>query len=220
TVQAVLTMHRVDVVVVVDDGSTDETAAAAAQAGAHVVVQQQNLGKAAAMQRGGQEVVTLEREAAIEPRPIMFLDADLGQTATHAVVLLNSIFNGDADMVIATLPPQQTAGGGHGFVVRLARDGVEQATGWRPQQPLSGQRALTGAAFAAALPLAPGWGVEVGLTIDLCRKNFRVKEVPVSLHHRVTGSDWRAKRHRAKQFWQTWRALRARGVGPVLPLPR
>ena len=123
-------------------------------------------------------------------------------------------------MTIATLPPQSSAGGGHGFVVRLARDGVQQATGLRQDQPLSGQRAITRAAFDAALPLASSWGVEVGLTIDVLRHGFRVAEVPVDLHHRVTGRDWRAHVHRGRQYWAVWRALRARGVGPVVPLPR
>jgi glycosyltransferase involved in cell wall biosynthesis len=220
TVQAVFTIDHVDMVVVVDDGSTDGTVTAAKAAGAHVIKQPVNRGKAAAMERGGLEVANLERAASLDLRPLIFLDADLGNTASLAGVLLEAVLNGETDMAIANFPPQQSAGGGHGFVVRLARDGIEQATGWRPQQPLSGQRALSRAAFDAALPLAAGWGVEVGLTVDLLRQNFRVTEVPVELHHRVTGSDWRAKRHRAKQFWQTWRALRARGVGPVLPVPR
>ena len=220
TIQAVFAIDRVDMVVVVDDGSTDDTAATAEHAGAHVVRQPINRGKAAAMECGGLAVADLEQAASLPHRPLLFLDADLGPSATAAGELLKAVFIGDTDMAIATLPPQQSTGGGHGFVVRLARDGIEQATGWRAQQPLSGQRALSAAAFAAALPLAAGWGVEVGLTVDLLRQNFRVAEIPVDLHHRVSGSDWRAKRHRAKQFWQTWRALRTRGVGPVLPLPR
>lgn len=220
TVTAALGMDRVDLVVVVDDGSVDATAEVAAVAGAHVVVQSTNGGKANAMQRGVSEVIFLEQQWALDPRPVIFLDADLQATAAEAAVLLRTVIDGEADMAIATLPPQQTSGGGHGFVVRLAQDAIEEATGWRPNQPLSGQRALTGEALAAAMPLAAGWGVEVGLTIDLMRKGFRVVEVPVNLQHRVTGSDWRGKRHRANQFWQTWRALRSRGVGPRLPLPR
>jgi hypothetical protein len=118
------------------------------------------------------------------------------------------------------LPIQTADGGGRGFVVRLARDGIEQATGWVATQPLSGQRALTREAFNAALPLAAGFGVEVGLTIDVLRQGFAVVEVPAAFHHRVTGSDWRAQRHRARQFWAVWRALRARRVGPTIPIPR
>ena len=220
TTQAAAAIAGVDLVVVVDDGSTDATSEQAMQAGAHVVRLVTNAGKAAAMKRGAQEVALLERDTGLEGRPMLFLDADLQDSALAAGALLPPVLRGEADMTIATLPPQARSGGGHGFVVRLAHDGIEQATGWSATQPLSGQRALTRAAFDAALPLATGFGVEVGLTVDLLRRGFRVVEVPVDLHHRVTGRDWRAQRHRARQFWAVWRALRARGVGPVVPLPR
>ena len=39
----------------------------------------------------------------------------------------------------------------HGFVVRLARDGIREATGWDATQPLSGQRCLTREAYSAAV---------------------------------------------------------------------
>jgi glycosyltransferase involved in cell wall biosynthesis len=89
-----------------------------------------------------------------------------------------------------------------------------RATGWRAEQPLSGQRCLTRAAFDAALPLAPGFGVEVGLSIDLLRKGFRVLEVEVELQHRVTGTDWAAQWHRAVQWKAVAAALSRRGVVP------
>lgn len=220
TVRAAAEIEAIDLVVVVDDGSTDETSDHAMAAGGHVVRHATNQGKAAAMERGAAVVAELESAAQVEPRPLLFLDGDLESTASAAAVLLPPVLSGDADMTVATLPPQSVPGGGHGFVVRLARDGIEEATGWLAEQPLSGQRAMSRAAFDAALPLATGFGVEVGLSIDLLRKGFRVLEVPADFHHRVTGSDWRAKRHRARQYWAVWRALRARGVGPTLPIPR
>ena len=117
------------------------------------------------------------------------------------------MLDGRADMTIATLPTQRTAGGGHGFVVRLSRWGIVRATGFAPVQPLSGQRCLTRAAFSRALPLAPGFGVETALTIDLLRAGMRVQEVRCDLQHRVTGKDWRAQRHRLRQFVHVARAL-------------
>lgn len=217
TVRSALTIPGVDVVVVVDDGSRDRTAARAEAAGAQVVVAPVNRGKAAAMELGGAAVAELDQTSG-PSRPLLFLDADLEHTAADAAPLLDAICDGVADVTIATLPAQP--GGGHGFVVNLARAGILEATGWAPAQPLSGQRAMTRAAFDAALPLAQGFGVEVGMTIDLVRQGFTVVEVPVELRHRVTGRDLRAQRHRARQFWAVWRALRARGAGPVLPIPR
>ncbi len=115
-------------------------------------------------------------------------------------------------MTIATLPPQSSAGGGHGFVVRLARDGIKRLTGWTAKQPLSGMRCLTAEAFEAASPLAPGWGVEVGLTVDILAAGLRVEEVPCELQHRVSGKDWSGQVHRAKQYRDVWRALSNRRV--------
>src|SRR5579875_1401621 len=106
---------------------------------------------------------------------------------------------GAADMTIAVFTTRVRQGG-HGFVVALSGAGIQRATGWRPAQPLNGQRCLTRAAFEAARPLASGWGAETGMTIDLLRKGLRIREVEVPLAHRATGGDWRAQLHRARQF--------------------
>jgi hypothetical protein len=92
-------------------------------------------------------------------------------------------------------------------VVSLSGAGIERATGWRPAQPLNGQRCLTRAAFEAGRPLAAGFGVETGLTIDLLRRGLRIREVEVPLAHRATGTDWRSQLHRARQFADVARAL-------------
>ncbi len=90
--------------------------------------------------------------------------------------------------------------GGFGFVTSTAGAGIERATGWRPAQPLNGQRCLTRAAFTAALPLARGWGVETAMTIDLLRRGLRVTEVEVPLSHRATGKDLGSQLHRLAQL--------------------
>ncbi len=84
----------------------------------------------------------------------------------------------------------------------------------------AGQRCLTRAAFEAARPLAPGFGVETALTIDLLRRGMRVREVEVPLAHRATGTDWRAQVHRARQFADVARALAARQVAGRRPAAR
>ena len=100
--------------------------------------------------------------------------------------------------------------GGFGIVTATAGAGIERATGWRPAQPVNGQRCLTRAAFEAALPLAAGWGVETGLTIDVLRRGLRITEVEVPLAHRATGQDWRSQVHRARQLTDIARALAVR----------
>ncbi|WP_432562525.1 glycosyltransferase family 2 protein [Kineococcus sp. SYSU DK003] len=219
TVRAVAGLPVVDVVVVVDDGSSDLTSKAARDAGAVVVAHARNRGKAAAMQTGARAVADWERarpRPGVRPRPLLFVDADLADSAVATAPLAGPVLAGEADMTIAVLPRQATAGGGHGFVVGLSRRGTVAATGWSPEQPLSGMRCLSRAAFEAALPLARGWGVETALTIDLLRAGFRVVEVPCDLHHRVTGRDLRAQVHRAKQFRDVARALGRRRVADAL----
>jgi len=215
TVRAVRGIPGVDLVVVVDDGSSDDTAEIARAAGAEVVRHARNRGKAAAMATGAGYVA---RHEGVEGRvggsdgrrPLLFVDGDLEGTAANLGVLVPPVLEGRADMTIATLPPQQTAGGGHGFVVRLARKGIEDLTGFVAQQPLSGMRCISRPAFDAASPLARGWGVEVGLTVDVLMAGLRVEEVPCELQHRVSGADWRGQVHRAKQYRDVALALARR----------
>ncbi|HSR84044.1 MAG TPA: glycosyltransferase [Streptosporangiaceae bacterium] len=215
TVAAATTLAGADIVVVVDDGSADDTAAAAAAAGAHVVKHARNRGKSAAMETGAEAVRLIESGAAGPvvtgpgPRHLLFLDADLAGSAAEAGPLVEPVRTGKADMTIAVFTTRVRKGG-FGVVTSTSGAGIKRATGWRPAQPLNGQRCLTRAAFTAALPLAAGWGAETGMTIDLLRKGMRVIEVPVPLSHRATGNDWRAQIHRLQQLADVVRALAAR----------
>ncbi|MEU8250202.1 glycosyltransferase [Nonomuraea sp. NPDC048916] len=206
TVTAALALPGVDLVVVVDDGSTDQTGKVARAAGARVVRHSRNRGKAAAMESGAEAVRLLDGDV---PRHLVFLDADLGETAGAAAALIEPVREGRADMTVAVFATRVKLGG-HGMVVRLSRDGIRRATGFAATQPLNGQRCLTRDAFEAARPLAHGFGVETGLTIDLLRKGYRVVEVEVEMSHRATGTDWRAQLHRARQLRDVALALAAR----------
>jgi hypothetical protein len=224
TVRAVRSIDGVDLVIVVDDGSSDSTARLAGEAGAVVVVHPRNRGKAAAMATGARTVADQDRREPMRsgrPRDLLFIDADLEGSAANMAVLVGPVAAGQTDMTIAILPPQATSGGGHGFVVRLARRGIERRTGWTSAQPLSGQRCLSREAYEAALPLARGWGVEVGLTIDVLSAGLRALEVPCDLHHRVSGADWKGQVHRARQYRDVWLALAVRRLrarrGPGAP---
>jgi glycosyltransferase involved in cell wall biosynthesis len=217
TVKAAGTIEGVDLIVVVDDGSRDRTRELAEGAGAVVVRHSRNRGKAAAMESGAGAVAAIEaREGRAQPRLLLFLDADLEETAGNAGPLADPVRAGTAGMTIATLPPQKLSGGGHGFVVRLARDGIRAAVGFEARQPLSGQRCLSRQAFEAARPLAWGFGVETGLTIDVLRAGIPVVEVEVEIRHRVTGTDLASQLHRAKQYRDVALALGARRVPAAL----
>lgn len=198
-----------DLVVVVDDASHDGTGSSAREAGALVVSRLRSQGKAAAMMTGAQAVAEFEaREELGKARHLLFLDADLEQTAIAAWPLTVPVRAGAADMTIALLPAQP--GGGHGLVVGLARYGVRSLTGFTAVQPLSGMRCISGEAFDAVQPLARGWGVETALIVDVLRHGYRIVEVPVEFHHRVTGRSFGARLHRASQFRDVAVALAVR----------
>ena len=105
----------------------------ARRAGARVLTTRRNLGKGAALAAG---VAALPDQA----RYVLFLDADLEDTAANAAPLVEAVRSGRCDMAIALPPPQP--GGGHGLVVGLARDGNQEADGLRGR----------GSAVRAALP--------------------------------------------------------------------
>lgn len=218
TIRAARLLPHVDLVVVVDDGSEDDTSAVAREHGASVVRHATNRGKAAAMETGAAAVAMQEgNEPAsdgeitdAEPHALLFLDADLGQSAIECAPLVDAT----VDCAIAYLPPQAGAGG-HGIVTGTGRKAIAQLTGWEPQQPLSGQRCITREAFNAALPLASGWGVEVGMTIDLLVAGFTLQEVPCDLRHRVSTNDWRGQLHRADQLKDVLRAVAVRRLRKV-----
>lgn len=198
TIRAARAIPNADLVLVVDDGSTDATQHVARAAGAVVVRHSVNRGKASAMETGA-AVAGMRDVPDHPPRLLLFIDADLGESAVNTAPLVPPVLAGRADCSIAVLPPQPGAGG-RGLVTGLARRAIVRATGWTPTQPLSGQRCLTREAFEAAVPLARGWGVETGMTLDLLTQGFRVVEVPCDLRHRASGSDWRGQLHRAKQY--------------------
>ncbi len=198
TVRAVSTIDGIDEIVVVVDGSTDETAKLADEAGAVVICKRENAGKGAALTTGVQSATG---------DILLLLDADLGETAEQAGRLLKPIVSGAADMAIASFPVIPGKGGGMGLVVKFARAGIRRATGQTMADPLSGQRALRREVWEKIGGFEPGFGAEVALTIDAVRAGFRVLEVPTTMTHRVTGRDWAARRHRAKQLVAVLRAL-------------
>lgn len=210
TVTAARTLPGVDTVVVASDGSTDATVRTARDAGATVWRTARNQGKAAAMLAGAEAVRALDQRSPGDgPRHLLFLDADVGVTAASAGPLIEPVAAAVADMTVAVFTTRVKLGG-HGLVVRLAGAGIERATGWRPAQPLNGQRCLTRAAFDAARPLARGFGVETAMSIDLKRQGLRILEVEVDMAHRATGTDLGSQLHRVRQLADVARALATR----------
>jgi Glycosyl transferase family 2 len=210
TVRALRELPGVAEVLVVSDGSTDATADRALEAGAHCLDLPRNLGKGGALNAGLAALMgRVAERLSPEPAALLLADADLAETAGRLGRLLDPVLAGEADLAIADLPAQQGAGG-FGVAMGLARRGVARATGRRMAEPLSGQRAVRWEALPALLPFAPGFGVEVAMTIDALRAGLRVVEVEVDLHHNPTGKDLSGILHRARQARAITRELTRR----------
>jgi len=201
TLAALRSRPEMNHIIVVDDGSTDGTARVAREAGAdQVVTLERNSGKGAALTRGA---TLIDPDTDI----VVFLDADLGSSATEFVKLIAPIASDDTDMAIGLLPADPVlaatgrVGGGSGLVVRMARQGLIRRTGVEFAQPLCGQRAMKLAVLKAiGGKFASGFGVEVALTLAVLECRFRVSEVQTMFRHRVTGNGWPDLLHRGRQF--------------------
>lgn len=203
TVSALYGLVSLDEIVVVDDASGDGTAAAARDAGARVVVNGANLGKGGSLNR---VLPGLAFDV------LLLVDGDLGPHAEQAGLLLEPVLRGSADLAIAAFPPPLSKGG-FGLAQGLGRLGIRHFSGRDMRSPLSGQRAMTREVFRRVAPFDAGFGVEVGMTIDVLNAGFRVVEVETKMSHRETGRDLAGFAHRGRQFADIIAALVRRSAG-------
>lgn len=201
TLAAVREIPGISHLVVVDSGSKDSTAKVAADLGAEVVSSSGKHGK------GGALLTGLRRARSLSPDAVLLADADLGSSASGLSKLLAALGEG-TPVAVAAFPKSVASGGGFGLVKGLARWEIRRRTGFSPVEPLSGQRALLAPALEALPGLAPGFGAEVGMTLDLLGAGVRPAEVPVSLSHRPTGKTLSGFVHRARQGLDIAKALR------------
>src|SRR5919198_2260629 len=160
TVSALRKLPGVAEVLVVSDGSTDATAARALEVGAHCLDLPRNIGKGGAL-NAGLAALTGRVAEGLSPEPVALLlaDADLGDSAARLDALLAPVLAGEADLVIADLPPQPGSGG-FGVAIGMARWGLRRIGGQTLAEPLCGQRAVRWSALSPLVPFAPGVGVE------------------------------------------------------------
>jgi hypothetical protein len=213
---------------VADDGSSDGTGVAAEAAGATVVRSERVIGKGGAVTlaarraleatdrgrlsnsksddapraRGGHrpyEVDLSDRGRRVEREPVVVLcDGDLGESAARLGPLVEAVRTGEADLAVAVF--SKRVGGGFGLAIGFAHWAIRRCCGLELQAPISGQRALTVQTLTQVLPLARGFGMEIGMTIDAARAGAHVGEVDLDLSHRATGKTLGGFLHRGRQL--------------------
>ncbi|HEY1537914.1 MAG TPA: glycosyltransferase [Solirubrobacteraceae bacterium] len=183
-------------VLVADDGSIDATSQVAAAAGARVVRSERVIGKGGAATLAARTVLS----RALEPDPPVFVlcDGDLAESAAQLPALAEAVRAGRCDLAVAVFSAR--VGGGFGFAVGFAHRAIRSLTGLDLRAPISGQRALSGPAFATVVPFAARFGMEIGMTVDAARAGFVLEEVQLDLAHRATGKTWRGFVHRGRQL--------------------
>ena len=196
--------------IVADDASDDATAEVARAHGARVVTRERPLGKGGNVSAAASTVIERASEA---PAPDFLLcDGDLGDSAAALGALMEPLAAGDCDLAIAAF--SRRIGGGFGVALRYARWAIRRRAGYEAGAPISGQRALSPAAMRVAYPFASGYGMEIGITVDVVRAGLRVREVELDLEHRATGRTLGGFVHRASQLRDFTRVYRARKPPP------
>jgi glycosyltransferase involved in cell wall biosynthesis len=186
---------------VADDGSTDTTAQIARDAGAHVVGSAAVSGKGAAVTRAAREAWRDAQATSAGPdieTIFVLCDGDLGDSASELGALADVVARGEGDIAVGTFATR--VGGGFGLALAFARWAIRRRCGLQTVAPISGQRALRARALADVLPLAHGFGMEIGMTIDAVRSGWRVREVELQLTHRASGRTPAGFLHRARQM--------------------
>jgi glycosyltransferase involved in cell wall biosynthesis len=185
-------------VVVADDASSDATPHVALQHGADLVRAPARRGK------GGVANLAIERLRADGPLPdVLLADGDLGISAGRLADLADK-----GDLVVAVF--SKRVGGGFGLALGFAAWVIKRLTGLEPQAPISGQRYLSARAVKSVTPFAPGFGMEIGMTVDAHRAGLRLTEVELDLEHRTTGKTAPGFLHRARQLRDFLRVYRSR----------
>ena len=166
TCTALADVGLLDEVVLVDNGSTDDTGARARRAGARVVRNHQGEGKGQALRCG---------LAHTRSDVVVFLDADVANFCGRFVTrLVGPLLESEATQLVKAAyrrPLDGQADEGGRVTELLARPLLER---FFPElahiaQPLAGECAVRRKALEAA-PLADGYGVEIGLLIDIYKR--------------------------------------------------
>ena len=203
TLEGIKDIDEINEIIVVDDGSSDNTYEVALSVKSdkiNVLKLDKNRGKGYALNFG-------LKEAKKKANIIGFLDADLGSSSNDVKKLIYPILNDEADVIIAKFPPAKKKGG-LGFVKGLAKNSVLEMTGVELDATLSGQRLFKKEVLELFNEIPFGYGVEVGMTIDILKYGHSIKEVLVDMTYNETGRNLKGFIHRGKQYYHIKKVIR------------
>ncbi|MFW5999263.1 MAG: glycosyltransferase family 2 protein [Halanaerobiaceae bacterium] len=175
-------------IIVVDDGSRDNTRDILCDYPVEVILFSENRGKGEAVRAGCKRA---------RGEVIALVDADTGSSVVEVEKLVLPVISGEVEVTVAVLPIR---GGGLGLVRGLADRGLRFLTGRKMKAPLSGQRAFRSELLENFLPFARGFGLELGMDLDILKQGIEFREVKCNFIHRVTGQSYTGYLHRARQF--------------------
>jgi len=176
-------------IIVINDGSKDDSLNKLKKYNNIIIVNHPvRLGKARALETGLKYA---------KGDILLLLDADLGKSVQEAEKLVNPLINQKTNMTIAIIP---FYGGGFGLLRYFAKKVLKFKTGNYLKAPLSGQRAISKEILNYILPFSDGFGLELGIDIDIYKNNINYKEIECQFKHRVTGRNFSGFIHRGRQF--------------------
>jgi glycosyltransferase involved in cell wall biosynthesis len=197
-------------IIVADNGSRDRTAEIARAHGASVVCEPER----------GYGAACLRAISALHPNveAVVFMDADASDDPAEAVMLLQPIYEGRADLVIGSRTLGQAEKGAlepHQVLGNRLATGIIRAFYGHRYTDLGPFRAIRAEALEKLDMRDRSYGWTIEMQIKALRHKLRVVEVPVSYRRRVGVSkisgNWRASiAAGVKIIWTAFRLMAAR----------
>ncbi len=180
-------LPNVDRVIVVDNGSKDATADVARAHGAYVV-EEPRRGYGSACLCGLAEIVRLREDGTLDPRVVVFLDADHSDDPGELTRLVRPVLDGDADMVLGSRSLGVLEPGAMPIQAIL---GNKLACGlmnffWSTDYTDLGPfRAVDYAALRSLGMSDPDFGWTIEMQIKAARADLQTTEIPVPYRRRI-----------------------------------